>query len=428
LPRWRSFSRGSPFAVVAIYAIVSFAWVAFSDRVLGSLVRDPSTLSSLQTAKGALFVLATSVLLYALIRRSEAGLRALSAEVRATVDSIADAVLVVDGDARLVEANRAAARLLGLSSKEELIGLPLAEWGTLFELRYPDGSRVPPDRYATVRALAGETVAAYEAVVRRRDGTDVCVSVSAAPVEARGGQRLAVAVIRDVTEARRLDEMRDEFLSTAAHELKTPLAVIKAYAQLLQRRDAAEKQPLTVIQRQVDRLNRIVQHLLDTTRLRLEAVEPRREPFDLAALAAEVVERTKPAAPSHELRFEAPGPAPVFADRERIARVVTSLLDNAIKYSPGGGPVDARVEVRGGEAVLTVKDRGLGIGPEHQAGIFQRYYRAHAGLPVDQGGLGLSLDVSREIVVRHGGRMWFESAPGEGSTFHLALPGSEARS
>jgi signal transduction histidine kinase len=216
--------------------------------------------------------------------------------------------------------------------------------------------------------------------------------------------------------------MREEFLSTAAHEFKTPLAVVKAYAQLMARREPAEAQALAVIQRQVDRLSRLVQHLLDTSRLRLEGDTGHRERFDLAALAGEVLERARAAAPTHALRLEAPGPAAVVADRERIARVLTSLVDNAVRFSPSGGVVEARVEADGEEATVSVRDHGLGIPPDRQAHVFERYYRAHAGTPDDYGGLGLGLDMSREIVRRHGGRMWFESAPGAGSTFHFSLP------
>jgi signal transduction histidine kinase len=112
----------------------------------------------------------------------------------------------------------------------------------------------------------------------------------------------------------------------------------------------------------------------------------------------------------------------VVADRERIGRVITSLVDNAVRFSPEGGPVETRVEPDGSEVTISIRDRGLGIPPERQAHVFERYYRAHAGTPEDYGGLGIGLEMSREIVQRHGGRMWFESAPGVGSTFRFSLP------
>jgi signal transduction histidine kinase len=112
----------------------------------------------------------------------------------------------------------------------------------------------------------------------------------------------------------------------------------------------------------------------------------------------------------------------VVADRDRIARVLANLLENAVRFSPAGGEVRVRIESLDGQAIVSVVDRGIGIPPERQGEVFRRYYRAHAGTEHDYGGLGLGLEVSRAVVERHGGRMWFESAPGAGSTFHFGLP------
>jgi signal transduction histidine kinase len=320
-----------------------------------------------------------------------------------------------------VEANRAAMTLLGAGSKQDILG-PLEDWGRRYQLRGPDGTPVPFERYASVRALAGEANPRYGAVLRRTDGTDVFVSVSASPVDRTDGERLVVAVLRDETARRRLDEQRDDFLSTAAHEFKTPLAVVKAYAQLLRRRDQPDPQALAVIERQVDRLSRLVQQMLDASRLRLDAGNGRLERFDLSALADEIVSALRPAAPRHALRVRAERPAPVLGDRDRIGRVLTCLVDNAVRFSPSGGDVEAQVDATGGEVTVAVRDQGVGIPPERQAHLFERFYRAHAGTPQDYGGFGVGLDLAREIVERHGGRIWFESAPGAGSTFHFSLP------
>jgi two-component system phosphate regulon sensor histidine kinase PhoR len=417
---WRWIPPAPP-RIVAIYAVVGLAWIAFSDRVVELVAPDPATRATLQTAKGSAFVVVTAFVLYVLIRRSDRGLRALSAEVRATLDSIGDAVLLVDERARVIEANPAALLLLGAQGKESVLG-PLSEWSVRWNLRSVDGEPAPLERLASVRALAGERNARYDAILRRSDGSDVFVSVIASPVERPRGRRLAVTVLRDVSPARHLEEAREEFLASAAHEFKTPLAVIKAYAQLMAKREPAETRALSVIQRQVDRLSLLVQHLLDASRLRLDPGEGRVEGFDLAALAREVVQRMCALTTRHELSVAAPDPVPVRADRDRIARVLTSLVENGIRFSPAGGPVEMRVEADGVEAIVSVRDRGLGIPPERQARVFERYYRAHAGTAEDPGGLGVGLDASRAVVQRHGGRMWFESEPGEGSTFHFTLP------
>jgi two-component system phosphate regulon sensor histidine kinase PhoR len=426
LPRsrwWRAHPGGAA-RIAVIYAVLGVCWVAFSDRVVAALTDDPETHDLLQTAKGAFFVLLTSVIVYLLVRGSERGVRALGAEVRATVDSMADGVLLVDERHEVVEANRAIVVLLGARSKEQVLG-PVNRWGEIFHLRSPDGVPLAPERYAVTRVLAGEEVAQYEAILRRLDGRDVFVSVAASRVVRPGQPPLAVAVFRDVSAARRLDEIREEFLATAAHEFKTPLAVIKAYAQLMSRREPAEGRALAVIQRQVDRLTRLVEHLLDSSRLRLDADPGRPERFDLVALAGEVVERMRASAPAHRLEVEAAAPVPVVGDRERIERVMECLLDNAVRFSPNGGPVRTVVEAGDGEARVAVVDRGVGIPLDRQGQIFERYYRAHAGTSDDYGGLGLGLGLSRQMVERQGGRMWFESTPGVGSTFYFCLPLAE---
>ncbi len=394
-------------------------WIAFSDRVADALA-DGRARGVLHLGMGAAFAALSAAILLALIRSGERAAIGLAAEIRSAVDAMADGVLVVDEAGRVVEANRAAAELLGVPSKDDLLR-SLDDWAIRFVLRAIDGAPVPSHRFAP-RSRAGERATRYDGILRRADGRDVFVAVAASPVERPEGPQLTVNILRDVSAARRLDELREEFISVAAHEFKTPLAVVKAYAQLMQRREPSEAQPLAVIQRQVDRLSRLVQHLLDVSRLRQGASEGRRDRFDLSALAAEIVERMRPTTPAHELRVEAPAPAPVLADRDRIACVLTSLLDNAVRFSPAGGPIQARIDVANGEALVSVGDRGLGIPRERQERIFERYYRAHAGTPEDYGGLGLGLDTSREIVQGHGGRMWFESEPGEGSTFHFSLP------
>ncbi len=422
--RWWRRHPSSPRRIVAIYAAVGIAWIWFSDAIVRVLFPAPSAHELAQTLKGTFFIVATSLLLFFLVRRGERGLKALNAEVRATVDSMADAVLLVDARSRIVEANRAAVALLGAASKQDILG-SLGEWGRRYQLRSPDGTPVPLERYASVRALAGEANPRYGAVLRRADGTDVFVSVSASQVDRPEGDRLVVAVLRDETATRRLDEQRDEFLSTAAHEFKTPLAVVKAYAQLLRRRDQPDPQALAVIERQVDRLSRIVQQMLDASRLRHDLGNGRFERFDLSALTDEIVSGMRPVAPHHALRVRAERPAPVLGDRDRIARVLTCLVDNAVRFSPSGGDVEAQVEATDGEVTVAVRDHGVGIPADRQQHVFERFYRAHAGTPQDYGGLGLGLDLARAIVERHGGRIWFESAPGAGSTFHFSLPAAQ---
>jgi PAS domain S-box-containing protein len=403
-----------------VYAVVGVLWILFSDHMLAALVPDAGLRNELQSVKGAAFVVLTSLLLFELVRRGQRSLVTVGTEIRAAVESLPDAVLIVDAREQIVEVNRAALRLFGTERKEDLLG-PVEAFARRLQLRRLEGAPVEADQLAGIRALRGERTS-YGAVLRRLDGREIFVTVDAAPMEAESLNALAVVVVRDVSAARRLDDMRDEFLATAAHELKTPLAVIQAYAQLVQRRAPGEGPALAVVQRQVERMTRMVQHLLDSSRLRLDGARGRAERFDLAALALETVERFRGSAPDHVLSVLGEGPALVEGDPERLARVLRSLLDNAVRFSPRGGPVVATVSSAEAKVIVAVKDHGVGIPPDRQTRIFERYYRAHAGTADDYGGLGLSLDMSREIVARHGGRMWFDSAPGQGSTFFFSVP------
>jgi len=422
----RSGRRGrlSPLAIVLLYAAFGVAWILTSDKALALVVRDEARREALATAKGTCYVVVTATLLFVLIRRNERARRTRDEEVRTVLDGMADAVLVVRGDGVVLDVNAAAVELFAANEAADLL-LPAAELWDRLHLRRTDGSKVPYGATATRRALDGEVVPSYDARVRTLDGREALVSVSAAPVgsgarDARGAR--AVVVVRDVGEVQQFEEMREEFLATAAHELRTPLAVVKAYAQLMHKRGDGDPAALEVIARQIDRLTRIVQQLLDVSRFRVGGAELRRERFDISALVAEIAQAAEAGAEGCRILVVTRAPAEVVGDRERIGQVVASLLDNAVRFSPTGGDVETAVERRGQEAVVSVRDHGLGIAPERQGRIFERFYRAHAGTAHDYGGLGLGLDMSKEIVSRHGGRIGFRSEPGQGSTFWFALP------
>lgn len=414
--------RGALWIALA-YALIGTIWILLSDRALEALVTDGAVRAQAQTVKGWFYVLVTAVLLYLAIARLRAGLAARDRRLRAVLDTMLDGVIVFDRCGRIVEANPAAAEIMGTADP----ALPDGELSQLLVrsvVRHPDGRPARPEETAAWRALNGETIDGWETLVRRADGRDVFLTVSAVPLVGHGGEpELAVVAIRDVSEVKRFEAMREEFLATAAHELKTPLAVVKAYAQLMQRRGQGDPSALSAITRQTDRLHRIVQQLLEVSRFRVGGGELRRERFDLGTLAEEVV-ADMPGTRGRVVIAREPGAA-VNGDRERIGQVVAALLENALRFSPGGGEVETSIARLGSDAVLSVRDRGVGIAPERQARVFERFYRAHVGTPEDYGGLGLGLDVSREIVARHGGRIWFESEQGRGSTFSFSLPLAE---
>lgn len=416
----------SPWRPVAVYAVVAGLWIMFSDMLAALVVRGVGHLTLVEILKGWLFVAATSVLLYTLIRRDTVALRRSEVLHRTSLESMADALFLIDARGRIVEANKALRTLVGLSA--DLMPEDVGRLIEVLDIRRPDGSRLTPGNAPSGRALRGETVREEPLQFRRSDGEvfQVLVTASAVAMEEGGPLELAVVVIRDVAELKRLERMRDEFLSVAAHELRTPITTIKGYAQLLDRwtpggHEPREGKAFKILNRQSDRLSELVQELLEVSRLQLGRLELRRQRFELGALVGEVIDRMRGVSSRHRFVLHQEGPVLVDADPNRIDQVLTNLFDNAIKYSPDGGDIVAMVGVREGQAVVSVKDQGMGIPRERQGHLFERFYRAHAGLGSDRGGMGIGLHLSEQLLQRHGGRIWFESEEGMGSTFSFSL-------
>lgn len=416
----------TPWRPVAIYAVVAGLWIILSDVLLAGVVRGLGAFVQVQILKGWFYVAATSVLLYALIRKDTAALRQSEARHRASLECMADALFLLDSRGRIVEANKAVLTLFGL----EPAGLPteIHRVLELLDIRRPDGIPVTWDEMPSRRALLGETVREEEFLARCSNGEMIHISVTASPVTTKEGQapELAVVVLRDLTALKRLERMRDEFISTAAHELRTPITTIKGYAQLLDRwtpggHEPREGKAFRILNRQSDRLTQLVQELLEVSRLQLGRLALLRQRFELGELVADVLERMQGVSSRHRLVLHQEGLAFVDADRERIDQVLVNLFDNAIKYSPEGGDIEVRVSARDGSGMVSIRDPGMGIPKERQSQLFERFYRAHAGLETDRGGMGIGLHLSEQIVQRHGGRIWFESEVGQGSTFSFSL-------
>jgi signal transduction histidine kinase len=235
-----------------------------------------------------------------------------------------------------------------------------------------------------------------------------------------------------VAEAR-ARRVKDDFLSIVSHELRTPLTSIQGYSQLLEGRlradpdrNGKELAHLRVIRSQVARMRRLVDDLLDVSRIdRRGGVSIEPEPTDLAEQLREVVAQTRREHPEREVSLEAPARLDVVADHDRIGQVLTNLVDNALKYSPHGGPIHLRAEARDDEVRVEVRDQGIGVPADQRDLVFERFYQADD----DAGrrrftGLGLGLYICRAIVESHGGSIWTEAneTDGRGSVFAFELP------
>jgi PAS domain S-box-containing protein len=345
---------------------------------------------------------------------------------KATLDATMDCVLMFEPERlELTYANAGAARQLD-TPVEELVGSSVLQVEAAFD---DEGFRrlLAPLLSGT---LPSQT---YSTTHRRKDGSELPVEVVLQYVVADEGPGCFVSVTRDITERQRAEaalrmanEAKDAFLAAASHELRTPLAAAKGHAHLAMLKlggpaDQGPGKSLTIINRQIDRMTKLVEELLDISRLQAGRLSLELERFDLSGLLRETCERMAVLSQAHPLRVEAPEHLEGSWDRGRLDQVLTNLVSNAIRYSPSGGEVTVRLVEEDRGVHLAIKDKGVGIPLDKQGLIFERFGRAHGS---KYGGLGLGLTISQGIVEQHGGRIWVESRglPGEGSTFHVWLP------
>jgi two-component system NtrC family sensor kinase len=236
-----------------------------------------------------------------------------------------------------------------------------------------------------------------------------------------------VAILQDITHLKELDRLKSEFVSTVSHDLRSPLTTVRGYADLLALQGPLteeQKESIERIRRAVAQMNELITDLLDLGKIEA-GIGMEMEPCALEEVVSEAVETLTPRAAEKGLKLTvelAEGLPRIQGNAGRLRQVVLNLVDNAIKYTPAGGSVHVRLQRDGREIVCSVSDTGIGIAPQDQRGLFQKFYRVQnpqaEGIP----GTGLGLAICRSIVEQHGGRIGVRSTPGQGSTFFFALP------
>ncbi|WP_408888946.1 ATP-binding protein [Myxococcus faecalis] len=253
------------------------------------------------------------------------------------------------------------------------------------------------------------------------------VGLGAVVVEVTEEHRARQERERLLKEAQEAIRVRDDFLSIAAHELKTPLTPLKLHLQMMKQQATQGHAPkphhVDKALSQVSRLSLLIHDLLDATRIEAGRLELHRGAVELQTLIDEVLAETRPLTGQHTLeRVVPPEPLVVLGDRGRLAQVLSNLLENAFKYSPTGGCVRLKLERDGSCVHVSVRDSGIGIPEDQREHLFQRFFRARNAPISGFGGLGLGLYICRDIIERHGGHIWVDTRVGHGSTFHFTLP------
>lgn len=348
------------------------------------------------------------------------------ARLDALLDSSADGIMVLRPNLRVERFNRALVALTGWPASEA-VG---REHDDLIVWARRSSPLTLEDAVAQGWPTEEGRPLYVEGELRRRNGSLVSVGITYAPLMTRSGRLLnIIGTARDITRFREADALKDTFISVVSHELKTPVSIIKGYAETLRRFEARADPSLVEdmldgITQEADRLARLVDDLLDASRLQAGGLPFREvEDVDLRFIAERVVERYRPQTTKHELVLDVPEDFPmVEGEPRRLEQALDNLVSNAIKYSPRGGRVEIRGRANPAEVVLSVADEGVGIPMDEQERIFDRFYRVEGPETRAVAGTGLGLYLTRAIVEAHGGRCWVSSAPGRGSTFYIALP------
>jgi two-component system sensor histidine kinase SenX3 len=286
------------------------------------------------------------------------------------------------------------------------------------------GQLFPPDLREAVRRVATSSDASMEPVTLEveRSATARWLRVTVAPA----GEGAVLMVVTDVTDARRIDTVRRDFVANASHELKTPAASIQAAAETL--RAVADDDPDAVsrfaaqLEREARRLSRIVADLLDLSRL--ESGSELTERVRVDAIVREEAERFDDAGREAgvHITVRAPGPAPVTGSARDLSLLIRNLIDNALRYTPPGGEVEIDVKAYPDEVTLMVRDTGVGIPVRELPRVFERFYRVDRARSRETGGTGLGLSIVRHVAENHGGTVSVTSELGAGSTFTVQLP------
>jgi two-component system phosphate regulon sensor histidine kinase PhoR len=412
------------FEAGAILLLVKFLWdarrrnrdlrTALRTRT-GYLVEDssgPFTGEWRETAEAANSLIAA-------LRSAEAAHSGQLNQLEATLGSLQEGVLAVDEANNIILANKAlqsifphASIVLGLRVESVAHSSALSTF--LNDVR---------------RGAAADRV---EIEFTNDNATSVWVEATGAVIQPWDGSRSrwVLCVLHEVTRQKRLESMRKEFVANVSHELRTPLSVIKGFVETLvdghtQIPEADRDRFLRTIQRHTDRLHIILEDLLTLSRLESRNPGLRLEPTDLTKLLRELAEdyRQRATGSGHRIELQlVPDFPPVSADAVRLRQVFDNLLDNALKYTPAQSFITLRTALIDADLEIRVIDNGPGIPAKDLPHIFERFYRVDKGRSREKGGTGLGLSIVKHIVQLHGGRVWAESTPGQGTAIVVALP------
>ncbi len=341
------------------------------------------------------------------------------------IESMENGVIVVDKTSRITTFNRRARALFGIKGIEPI--------GNTCQDVFSEQAR------DHIFSIINETLSTGKVV---EDEIDYQLIEKIQPIgfttsqltDSSGNLLGVILVCRDLSERRELvelkkiDQMKSELISNVSHELRTPLTSIKAYTEtLLESVDdgdiETQKDFLSIINEEADRLSRLISDLLDLSRIEQGKVRLIKEEGSILSHVEKVVNMFLSKEITHPIKIIKKDDIPmILFDSDKIHQVLTNIIGNAVKYSPEGGEIMVTVSINGENVQISVKDHGMGISPEHHDKIFEKFYRVDSSLTYEIGGTGLGLPITKYLIEAHGGKIWVESKVGKGSEFHFPLP------
>lgn len=336
----------------------------------------------------------------------------------AIIDSSDDAIISKSIDGYITSWNKGAQRLYGYTP-EEIIGQPVS-------------ILMPPEKeddfpFIMKQLQEGKKVEHYETRRKTKKGHVLDVSITVSPIRDSHGTIIGASKIaRDITDKIELEKRRDEFISTASHELKTPITSQKAFGELLERLidKNNDKQYMPYIQKinsQTNKLTKLIEDLLELSRVQAGRLKMESKIFDIDELIREIAENTQ-LTTDHKIIRKGKTSKKIKGDRERIGQVLTNYLSNAIKYSPKTKEIIISLTTNADSIIVGVQDFGIGIASEYHSKVFERFFRVTGDDEKTYPGMGIGLHVCKEIITRHNGSVWIESQNKKGTTFYFSLP------
>lgn len=340
---------------------------------------------------------------------------------KAIVETVREPLVVLSSDLRVITANRSFYKIFHVSKKETehnlIYKLGNGQWD-IPKLRYLLTDILPQKSFFQDFEIEHE----FPFIGKR-----VMLLNGRKIVQKNHNEPMILLAIEDITEKKQIERQKDDFISIASHELKTPVTSMKMYAQILQKHplltnDKKAADMLTKMDLQMNRLTELVASFMNVYKLGTGTLRLHKQHFELSELITEVVANFQYTVSSHTIEQYGDTKAVVFADNARMNQVLVNLISNAIKYSPNADKVIVKLSKHKENAMVSIQDFGMGIPRNEQSRIYERFFRAKGKKEGKIPGLGLGLFISNEVVKQHGGKLWVDSIEAKGSTFYFTLP------